>query len=333
MNEIIQIAQIGCGYWGPNLVRNFITAKNCLVKYIVENNEDRKKFINKSFQGITCVESYSQVLDDDDIDAIVIATPANLHFEQAKKALTANKHVFVEKPMATKSSEVQELSEIAKKRGLVLMSGHTFLYNDAVLFIKKEIESGNLGYIRCIYSQRLNLGRIRTDVDALWNFAPHDVSIIQFLLDDPIPLSVKAFGMDFIQENIHDVVFLNLKYDKTIANVHVSWLDPLKTRKLVVVGSNKMIVYDDVAEDKILVYDKGIDKFSNLGENMDFDKPNTSSFRCRSGDIWIPKLEYKEPLQRETNHFLDCISTKSEPLSGPTHTIRVIKILEMASNN
>ena len=331
MKKTINIGQIGCGYWGPNLLRNFYHIKGCKVSHVAEPSKDRRSFINSNFPDVSTELTFDHLLRERVIDAVVIATPANLHFNHAKSALLAGKHVLVEKPMATKLSEVQELSDIAQDRGLTLMSGHTFLYNDAVLFLKKEIETGNLGEIRYLYSQRLNLGRIRSDVDALWNFAPHDISIIQFLLGDPEPIEIKSYGMDFIQKGINDVVFLNLRYEKALANIHVSWLDPLKTRKIVVVGSNKMIVYNDIAEDKIMVYDKGIDKFSKLGENMEFDTLTPSSFRYRSGDIWIPKIEYKEPLMREAEHFLECIRNGSEPLSGPTHTMGVINILEKAS--
>lgn len=327
---MIKIAQIGCGYWGPNLLRNFSSLSNCLVSNVVEISKDRLEYLSSHFPDIDHRKSYEQILDDSSIDAVVIASPANIHFEQAQKALVNNKHVFVEKPMATKVEEVKLLSELASKRKLTLMSGHTFLYNDAVRFIKKQIDKGELGDVRYIYSQRLNLGRIRSDIDAMWNFAPHDVSIIQFLLGEPTPLKVNSSGMDFVQDGIDDVVFLNLRYDKTLANIHVSWLDPLKTRKLVIVGSKKMIVYDDVADDKITIYDKGIDKFSNLGENMDFDYTPQLSFRYRSGDVWIPKIDYTEPLQREAEHFLECIRDGKEPLSGPSHSLKVVEILEKA---
>jgi len=329
---MIRIAQVGCGYWGPNLIRNFNSVKECELAAVVEPSEERRAFVEKSFSGVRCDLGFDEVITDPSLDALIIATPANLHFEQAKQALLSGKHVLVEKPMATKLTQAKELADIAAANGLILMSGHTFLYNDAVRFIKNEIDSGNLGQIRYLYSQRLNLGRIRSDVDALWNFAPHDVSIFQFLLGDPDPIEINSFGMDFVQKGTDDVVFLNLRYDKILANVHVSWLDPLKTRKLVIVGSKKMIVYDDVAEDKISVYDKGIDKFSNLGENMDFDSTPQPLFRYRSGDIWIPKIDYREPLRLEAEHFLDCIREGKEPLSGPSHSLKVIGILEKASS-
>ena len=332
-NKVLKLAQIGCGYWGPNLLRNFNSIDNCHLKCAIETDSERLKFLRDTFPNIEIAENIHTVYEDPEIDAVIIATPAHLHFEQAKQALQTNKHVFVEKPMATSSKDVEELAKIANDKGLTLMSGHTFLYNDAVRFIKSQIDSGKIGTVRYLYAQRLNLGRIRSDVDAMWNFAPHDVSIIQYLLNDPQPLEIKSSGMDFIQPGIKDVVFLNLRYEKALANIHVSWLDPLKTRKIVVVGSKKMIVYDDVAEDKIIIYDKGIDRYSKLGENMDFDIPPSSSFRYRSGDIWIPKIDYREPLRTEAEHFLDCVRTGNESLSGPSHSLKVVKILEEASKN
>lgn len=314
------------------MIRNFNSVEECELTAVVEPSEERRAFVEKSFPGLRCDLDFNEVINDPNLDAVVIATPAHLHFEQTKQALLSGKHVLVEKPMATKLTQAHELADIAAANGLILMSGHTFLYNDAVRFIKKEIDSGNLGQIRYLYSQRLNLGRIRSDVDALWNFAPHDVSIFQFLLGDPDPVEINCFGMDFVQKGTNDVVFLNLRYDEILANIHVSWLDPLKTRKLVIVGSKKMIVYDDVAEDKITVYDKGIDKFSNLGEDMDFDTTPQPSFRYRSGDIWIPRIDYREPLRREAEHFLGCIREGKEPLSGPSHSLKVIGILEKASS-
>lgn len=329
--EKLNIAQVGCGYWGPNLIRNFSSISKCNLVAVAESSKERKRYIESSFPHINNEYSFKEILENNSINAVILATPAKSHFEQAKKSLIANKHVFVEKPMATKVCEVEELRLIAENKNLTLMSGHTFIYNSAVKFIKTFIDSGEIGEIRYLYSQRLNLGRIRSDVNALWNFAPHDISIIQYLLNDEKPIDIKYTGMDFMQKGIDDVAFLNLRYNSFMANIHVSWLDPNKTRKVVIVGSRKMIVYDDVAEDKITIYDKGIDKYSKLGENMDFDNLQHFSFRYRSGDIWIPKIDYIEPLKTEAEHFINCILSGEEPLSGAKHTRNVINILETAS--
>jgi predicted dehydrogenase len=327
------LAQFGCGYWGPNLLRNFSALPNCVVKYVVDSSADRRAFVESNFPGTAAVESGEQVLDDAQVDAVVIATPAETHFALAKRALLAGKHAFVEKPLATRTSEVDELARCAAEQNLVVMAGHTFIYNSAVRYVKALIDAGELGEVRYVYSQRLNLGRIRADIDALWNFAPHDISIIQYWLDNPEPLSVCRQGMAYMQEGIDDVVFLSLKYpNKIIANVHVSWLDPQKVRKMIIVGSRKMVVYDDVAEDKIAIYDKGIDRKAILGENMDFDQPQPAQFNYRSGDILLPQVKFVEPLRVEAEHFADCIRNSREPLTGLSHARTVVSILERAGH-
>jgi predicted dehydrogenase len=331
MKDQFVIAQIGCGYWGPNLLRNFSALKNCRVKNVVDASAERRAFVSANFPRTTAVANHEAILADPEIDAVVIATPAATHFELARAALRSGKHVFVEKPMTTKAAEVDELARVAAKQKLVVMVGHTFIYNAAVRYVKKLIDAGDLGMIRYIYSQRLNLGRIRSDVDALWNFAPHDISIIQYWLGDPAPLSVSRRGMAYMQDGIDDVVFLSLTYPgKIMANIHVSWLDPQKVRKMIVVGSKKMVVYDDVADDKIAVYDKGIDRRAVLGENMDFDNPRPPEFNYRSGDILLPQVKFVEPLRVEAEHFLDCIKNKSTPLTGLAHAREVVSILEQA---
>jgi predicted dehydrogenase len=325
------LAQFGCGYWGPNLLRNFSALPNCSVKYVADGSAERRAFVEGNFPKTKAVESTSEVLRDPEVNAVIIATPAGTHFALAKAALEAGKHVFVEKPLATKVTEVDELARCAARGKLVVMAGHTFIYNSAVRYVKKLVEAGELGEIRYIYSQRLNLGRIRPDVDALWNFAPHDISIIQYWLGDPEPISVSRQGMAYMQDGIEDVVFLNLEYpSRIIANIHVSWLDPQKVRKMIIVGSRKMIVYDDVAEDKIALYDKGIDKKAILGQNMDFDNPPTAQFNYRSGDILLPQVKFTEPLRAEAEHFSQCIRDSQIPITGLSHARTVVSILERA---
>ena len=330
----LTLAQLGCGYWGPNLLRNFSALPGCLVKYVVDSSAERRAFVQTNFPRTTPVESSKQVLQDPEVSAVVIATPAATHFTLAKQALQAGKHIFVEKPLATKAAEVDELARCAAERNLVVMTGHTFIYNAAVRFVKKLIDAGELGEIRYIYSQRLNLGRIRSDIDALWNFAPHDISIIQYWLGDPEPISVSKQGMAYMQDGIEDVVFLSLEYpSKIIANIHVSWLDPQKVRKMIIVGSRKMVVYDDVADDKIAIYDKGIDRKAILGQNMDFDNPQSVQFSYRSGDILLPQVKFVEPLRVQAEHFLDCIRNSRTPLTGLKHARAVVSILERATAN
>lgn len=333
MKDKFVVAQLGCGYWGPNLLRNFSALKNCWVKYVVDASPERRTFVESNFPKTKALASHLDVYADPEVDAVIIATPAATHFELALAALQAGKNVFVEKPLATKAEEVDILAKVAAEKNLVVMVGHTFIYNSAVRYVKKLIDAGDLGEVRYIYSQRLNLGRIRSDIDALWNFAPHDISIIQYWLGDPTPVSVARRGMAYMQDGIDDVVFLNLAYpNKIMANIHVSWLDPQKVRKMIVVGSKKMVVYDDVADDKIAIYDKGIDRRAVLGENMDFDHPRPPEFNYRSGDILLPQVKFVEPLRVEAEHFIECIKTKTTPITGLAHARTVVSILEQAGS-
>ncbi|PWR72841.1 Gfo/Idh/MocA family protein [Methanospirillum lacunae] len=325
---MIQVAQIGIGYWGPNILRTLRNNTECQVKYVVDISLERRTYVNNLYSNIITLESPESVFLDPDIDAVIISTPVHTHYSLAMAALHHGKHILVEKPLATSIHEVDMIHQIASEKSKVAMVGHTFLYNSAVRYIKNLINSDSLGKIRYIYSQRLNLGRIRSDVDALWNFAPHDISILQYWLNDPKPDAVFRHGMDFIQDNIEDVVFLTIRYpQKILANIHVSWLDPRKVRQITIVGSEKMVIYDDMKEDKVVIFDKGIDKKAILGENMDYDSPSSYFFSYRSGDILIPKINYEEPLMVEIQHFIDCINGKTQCISGPEHARKVVDIL------
>lgn len=331
MNNKINIAQIGVGYWGPNLLRNLVANKSCEVKKVVDLSKERRHFVRDLYPSVRVSYRVEDIINDADIEAVVIATPVATHIDLAMKCLEAGKHILVEKPMATNVKEVRQIGKLAEEKRLVAMVGHTFLFNAAVRYVKTLIESGELGDIRYIYSQRVNLGRIRNDVDALWNLAPHDISIIQYWLNEPEPIHVTRNGMDYVQNGIDDVVFMNIEYPgNIIANIHVSWLDPHKIRKMTIVGSEKMVVYDDLAENKITIYDKGIDRMAVLGEGMDFDDPRSFSFNHRSGDVTIPKIKWVEPLKEEIEHFVDCIRTETECLTGVDHAEKVVQILGQA---
>jgi len=326
---MITVAQIGVGYWGPNLLRNLIANSNCEVKTVVDLSEERREFVKNLYPSIRVTNKVDKVFKDSEINAVVIATPVVTHFDLTMKVLELGKHVLVEKPMATTFEEVQQIGDLAEEKGLIAMVGHTFLFNSAVRYVKALIDSGKLGDIRYIYSQRVNLGRIRDDVDALWNLAPHDISIIQYWLDEPDPVHVTRNGMDYVQNGIDDVVFMNIEYPGNIlANIHVSWLDPHKIRKMTIVGSKKMVVYDDIGDNKIIIYDKGIDRLAILGKNMDFDNQNTFSFEHRSGDVFIPKVKWVEPLKTEIAHFLDCIKNGTDCITDSKHASKVVRILE-----
>ena len=330
---MMNIAQIGVGYWGPNILRNLIQNERCAVSYVSDISSERRDYVRGLYPAVQVVAAAEELFERPEIDAIVIATPVATHFEMSVKALEAGKHILVEKPMARSTREVEEIGRQAAEKNLVAMVGHTFLFNAAVRHVKKIIDSEELGRIRYIYSRRLNLGRIRSDIDALWNFAPHDISIIQYWLGDPNPLSVLRRGVDYIQEGVEDVVFLSIMYPKKImANIHVSWLDPQRVRSMVVVGSRKMIVYDDVAENKVAIFDKGIDHMAVLGEHMDFDDQTFQSFSHRSGDVVMPKIDFEEPLKVEVDHFIDCIEDGVECITGVDHAKKVVGILEHESS-
>jgi predicted dehydrogenase len=325
---MFNIAQIGVGYWGPNLLRNLVASKSCRVKTVVDLSKERRDYVKGLYPAVRVSDDVEQVMEDPEIEAVVIATPVASHFDLAIKGLEAGKHILVEKPLATSVAQVEQIGKRASQKNRVAMVGHTFLFNGAVRYVKELIDSGSIGEVRYIYSQRLNLGRIRSDVDALWNFAPHDISIIQYWLNDPQPLSVVRRGVAYIQKDIEDVVFMNIIYPNNImANIHVSWLDPQRARSMTIVGSKKMVVYDDTAENKIAIYDKGIDRKAVLGEHMDYDAPHFQTFDHRSGDVLLPKIDFKEPLKVEIEHFIDCIQNGTKCLTGIDHAKKVVEIL------
>lgn len=328
---MIKVAQIGVGYWGPNILRNLVANDKFEVVAVADLSVERGNYVKSLYPEIEFYLDPLKIFNNKTINAIVIATPVHTHFELSMLALKAGKHILVEKPMAMNCDEIDQISSISEKNKLIAMVGHTFLFNNAVKYVKNLIDDGTIGDIRYIYSQRLNLGRIRNDIDALWNLAPHDISIVQYWLNNMNPINIKKTGMDYVQDGIHDVVFLNLEYPKKIfVNIHVSWLDPHKIRKMTIVGTKKMIVYDDISENKICVYDKGIDRMAVLGKNMDFDLPNSQSFNYRSGDIIMPKIEWIEPLKTEIHHFYECIKGNKDCLTGPENASAVVNILENA---
>jgi predicted dehydrogenase len=323
------LSQLGCGYWGPNLLRNFSAQANCLVKWVAETSPERRAYVDANFPKTRTTPDWEKALTDPEVDAVVVATPAATHFDLAKRALGAGKHVFVEKPLATSTAEADVLVKLAATAGKVLMAGHTFLYNAAVRYAKKLLDDGELGPLYYLYSQRLNLGQVRSDVNAWWNLAPHDVSILLYLRDGALPATVSANGVDYIQPGVEDVVFATLTWpDRVAAQIHVSWLDPGKVRRTTLVGSRKMVVYDDVSDDKIAVVDKGVDRVPKVGERMDYDESGAYQLLHRTGDVWLPRIKFDEPLKVEASHFLDCVRNGKEPMSGPAHARDVVAVLE-----
>ena len=311
------------------MLRNFSAQQDCWVKLVAEINPERQAYVRANFPRSEVVVSVDAILNDPEIDAVIVATPASSHYALAKQVLESGKHVFVEKPLATSTAEADELVQLAEKTGKTLMVGHTFLYNAAVRYAKKLVNDDELGQLYYIYSQRLNLGQVRSDVNAWWNLAPHDVSILMYFMNGELPLSVSAVGVSYIQPGIEDVVFATLKWASGVTgHIHVSWLDPGKIRKMTLVGSRKMVVYDDVSDDKIMISDKGVDRVPKIGERMDYDQSGGYQLIHRTGDILLPKINFQEPLKTEAAHFLECLRKEQQPLTGPKHARDVVAVLE-----
>lgn len=299
------------------------------MKFVAETSPERRAYVEANFPKSKAIDDYDAVLNDAEIDAVIIATPAASHSDLVRRALEAGKHVFVEKPLATTTAAADELIRVAAKNSKTLMVGHTFLYNAAVRYAKKLVDEEALGQIYYIYSQRLNLGQVRSDVNAWWNLAPHDVSILLYLMNDELPVSVSAHGISYIQPGIEDVVFATLTWATGVsAHIHVSWLDPGRVRKMSIVGSRKMVVYDDISDDKIAVLDKGVDRVPKAGQSMDYDNFNNFQIFHRMGDVLLPRIDFQEPLKVEAAHFLDCLRNGRQPLTGPKHARDVVAVLE-----
>ncbi len=330
----LHLAQLGAGHWGVNLIRNLTQLPAVGRLTVCDTDPGRLDFVRDRYPTVEVTTEVDGVLGDSSVDGVVIALPASLHYDFAKRALLEGKHVLVEKPLATRSREARELVELARRQQKVMFVGHTFLYNEAVRKVKEYITSGELGEIYYITAQRLNLGRVRQDVNALWNLAPHDISILLYWLEE-LPSEISATGLRFLQESIEDVVFVNLRFPSgRAAHIHVSWLDPRKTRKMVIVGSKKMLVYDDVSADaKIKIYDKGVDKHDVGSHIPDVEDFAQFQLRQRSGDILIPKLAFGEPLRRECEHFVECITSGATPLTGGTQGCQVVDILARAQEH
>lgn len=326
----VNVGVIGVGYWGPNLVRNFSSLPDVRVVALCDTNVEHAARVAVSHcPSAAVVADYKEIGDDPAIDAAVVATPIPTHFELAKFLLERGKHVFVEKPLAKTSTQCRALIDLAKAGDRVLMVGHVFEYNAAVRQIKGYIEQGQLGQIFYVYSQRVNLGRIQHDVNALWSFAPHDISIINYWLSDFVT-RIAAQGFSFLSEGVEDVVFVTLEYSSGVkAHLHLGWLDPRKIRLMTLVGSKKMLVYDDVSvESKIRIYDKGVKRLDEyLCSPESFAE---FQFQTRTGDVVIPRIRFEEPLQTECRHFIDCVNNGKEPLSDGESGLRVVRVLEAA---
>ena len=327
----VRVAIVGVGYWGPNLVRNFFQIEGCDVAYCCDKNKKVLSQISKHFPSIPLTEDVETILADPTVDAVVFATPSNTHMPLTLQAIKRGKHVFVEKPFTLSVKEAEAVIAENKKAKKIIMVGHTYEYHSALDYLKSYIEKGKMGKIFYIYSSRLNLGKVREETNALWNLAPHDISILRYLLSSN-PKEVCAFGHAYLNKKHEDVVYIHLKFPKNvIAQVHVSWLDPSKERKLTIVGSKKMVIFDDMDnEAPIRIYDKGFTK--KLNDRG--DRPYREySIKLRPGAITLPYIEPSEPLKEECKHFIECIQQSKQPKSDQYNGMEVVRVLEAAQQS
>jgi predicted dehydrogenase len=328
--DAVRVGVIGCGYWGPNHIRTFLSlyGEGARMVMAADPDPERRQHVLNAFPSITVAEDAHQVISNPDIDAVVLATPAHMHFEQARQALEAGKHVLVEKPLTTNLQEARELASLAASHDRVLMVGHTFQYTGAVDYIHSVVDRGLLGRLTQIRSLRLNLGLFRKDIDVLWDLAPHDLSILLHVLGR-LPQTVRASGRSRVNPSVYDIADLTLGFgDGLEAHIIVSWLDPQKVRQMTIVGDHKMLVYDDMSDSgKIQIFDSRIEK---QDERLDTENLEYSYLR---GDILTPTLDRTEPLMTECRHFIECIRLGKTPDSGPGSGAAVTAIIETAQRS
>ena len=315
----MKIGVVGLGYWGPNLARNFDRLPDAELAWLCDSAEEALERWGRVFPTARTTSRLDDLLDDASLDAVVVATPVRTHAELALRVLAAGKHCFVEKPLALSAREAEEVVESAREAGRVLMVGHLLEYHPGVERLAELVRSGELGELRYIYSNRLNLGKHRQDENALWSLGAHDLSVILMLAGEE-PYEWTAMGESYVKPGVEDVVFALMRFESgLIAHMHLSWLDPHKERRFTVVGSKRMATFDDMEiERKLTVYDKGFDEdYSSYGEYI-----------ARSGDVFSPRVPNEEPLRLECSHFLECIRDGAEPRSGAESALRVVRVLE-----
>jgi predicted dehydrogenase len=321
-----RIGVIGCGYWGPQLIRNFYEMPDAMLVGVAESREDRLDYVRQHYPGTLVFADYHALLEAD-IDAVVVATPIETHYALARDALLAGKHVLVEKPLAYSVAEAASLITLGRTAGKTLMTGHTFLYNPAVVELRRIVQSGELGRIFYVDAARLSLGLFQRHVNVIWDLAPHDISILSHILGRR-PVAVSARGSSCVRPNVHDVAYVEIQFEDGVsAQLHVSWLDPAKVRRITVVGDRQMAVYNDVSlAEKIRIYDKGV------------EPPVTDSFgefqlSYRNGQITIPYIPWQEPLRIECEHFIQCLRTGQAPLTDGYQGLAVVAVLEAANES
>lgn len=323
----IRVAQIGLGAWGKNLLRNFASLPDTEMLVVCDASEKALQRAKSQYPAITTCSDPAQVFANPDVDAVIIATPPASHYELASAAIAAGKDVFVEKPLVLSSADGEKLVSQAEAAGKIVMVGHIMVHHPASLLLKQYVESGELGRIYYVYATRVNLGKVRDIENAMWSFAPHDLSLITFLLSS-LPDRVSAVGQAYLQDGIEDVAFLTLHFpDGALGHIHTSWLDPHKDRNLTIVGAKKMVVFDDTEPtEKIKIYDKGVNAgqdYTTYGEYLSL----------RTGDIVIPKIDTTEPLGLECRHFIEAVRNRTAPRSDGKSGLEVLRILEAAQRS
>jgi predicted dehydrogenase len=314
------VGVVGLGYWGPNLARNFDRLPQADLCWMCDQSADARDGVKVQFPEARVTGSFDDLVSDPGLDAVVIATHVPSHADLAVQALQAGKHCFVEKPLALTVADAERVIAAADESGRTLMVGHLLEYHPGLEKLKEIADSGQLGEIHYIYSNRVNLGKLRADENALWSLGAHDVSVVLRLAGDEEPCEINAFGESYMQPGIEDVVFCYLRFPSGLAaHLHLSWLDPHKDRRFTVVGSKKMATFDDMEiERKVTIYDKGFDQdFSSYGEYI-----------ARSGEAWSPRISNEEPLRIECRHFLECVMSGSRPRSDGVSGLRVVRVLE-----
>ncbi len=324
----LKVGVVGCGYWGPNLIRNFVEIPESNLVAIVDLQQERLDHIQSRYPQINVATNNYKDLFSLGLDAVIVATPPQSHYKIVRDCLENGLNVLVEKPITMDSVEAKNLWEVAQQHNKILMVGHTFEYNPAVHVLKSMIDSGELGDIYYIDAVRASLGLFQTKANVIWDLAPHDVSILRYILGAE-PLTVSARGSDCVQEGIEDVAYTTLTFpDNVLAHIRVSWLDPRKTRCITIVGSKKMVIYDDVEPlEKIKIYDKGVKAIRRTDTYGEFH------FAYHYGDVVIPYIRFEEPLRLQCSHFLECIREGKQPNTDGYNGVRVVEIVEAAQSS
>jgi len=319
MSAPVRIGVAGLGYWGPNLARNFAAIRDCELAWCCDASEAARARASAAFPGAAVTDRLEDLLEDPALDAIALATPVPTHGELAERVLRAGKHCFVEKPLAQSVTAAERAVAAGEAAGRLLMVGHLLVFHPGVVRLEESARSGELGDIHYIYSNRLNLGKLRADENALWSLGAHDVSVVLHLAGEE-PSEVEARGESYMRPGIEDVVFCFLRFPSGLsAHLHLSWLDPHKERRFTVVGSRRMATFDDMdLERKVTIYDKGFDE----------DAGSYGEYITRSGDIWSPRVPNREPLRLECEHFVDCVREGRTPLTDGHAGLRVVRVLE-----